>query len=326
MKRFAVTVMLAALAGASVAGADVVAVKTTAGLTYQVGGGTLDTITDATFQPPSVVTVVTTNVADAHFYNAGNSQWQNQGGSTQFGGGGANDGQYGNWALYKFDLTAVPGFAGGTVNRAEFRLHVSAGGGLTIGELGPIVSSDWDEGNKTGVYGQYPGVDETGSGGPPPAWGVSRAHPSGLNTTSYRDPNDNAAEPRQTWGDGNDLFSIDPYSGTPGGVAPIDGQHPGDGDSSKAASGIQVRPSGNSYEGWMRYDVTNIVAAWADGTLPNYGVYMERSARPIDTSESGWDTEPVLFLDYEPAAGLVPEPTGLGLLGLALLSARKRRS
>jgi MYXO-CTERM domain-containing protein len=319
--------VMAMLLVAGVAGADVAALKTSPGLTFQVGDGTVDTITDATFQPPNPVTVVTTNVADAHFYNVGNSQWKNQGGSTQFGGGGANDGQYGKWALYKFDLTALPGFAGGTVNKAEFRLHASAGGSLTIGELGPIVSSDWDEGNKYGVYGEYPGLDLTGTGGPPPAPGVSRAHPSGINTSSYQGPGGAGTSPNQTWGDGNDFFNIDPWTGTPGGVAPLDGVHPGDGDSSKKSpSGVQIRPSGNSYEGWLRYEVTAIVGEWADGTLPNYGFYMERSIRPLDTSESGWDTEPVLFIDYEPAAGNIPEPAGLGLLGLALLGFRRKRS
>jgi len=311
MRKLLMAVLCASLFLVGAASADVVAVKTSSGLTFQIGTGTLDNITDARFQSPNPVTVVTTNVADSQFYNAGNSRWQNQGASTQFGG---PDGEYGKWALYKFDLAAVAGFAGGTVDKAEFRLHAD-GGSLTIGALGPIVSSDWDEGNKTGQYGDYPGKT-------PSAPGVSFAHPSGVNTTSLRNPQDGTTAPLQTWGDGNDFFNVDPTTSAT--YAPDDSQHPGDGDSSMAASGTQVRPSANGYEGWVVYDVTDIVTAWADGTMPNYGLYLARSPR-LDTSESGWEKEPVLFVEFEPGAAPVSEPGAFGLLLMGLPALRRRR-
>jgi len=221
-------------------------------------------------------------VGDAPLQTPSNSRWNNNGIRTVTN---SKD------TLYKFDIAAVPGLVGGTVNLAELRI-VQNNGNSGTRAVGYVASHDWVEGTKDYAY---PGA----------AGGCSYAHPIGYNTG----PNQNAAggtsAPLQSWGDGTQFFS--PANDGAG------------------QRGYKTLIGGNLTP--LVFDVTDIVTAWADGSKPNYGFYNPVSGNyQFRMSEYSSADQPVLFIDYTPAARPVPEPAGLSLMGLALMAIRRKRS
>jgi len=87
--------------------------------------------------------------------------------------------------------------------------------------------------------------------------------------------------------------------------------------------------SPNPATGWYDFDVTDIAEDWLIDGDPNYGVRLVRNtaygSSDLASSEHADSTlHPELVLDLE-MARLVPEPAGLGLVGLALLALKRRR-
>lgn len=229
----------------------------------------------------AVETLVT--VADAPLNPAGNSGWMNYGTSTQ-----SRAGSSANYVLYKFDLSTLAGLSGGTINLAQLRLyHIGGNGGGSGGQaLGQLLSHDWIEGTKDNTY---PGA----------AGGASFTHPAGVNTTANRNAANGTATPWASWGAGSDS-NFSPAN---------DG-----GNNAASAWG----GGGSNYTVW---DVTGIVASWADGSLPNYGFEQAGNNFTWQMSESGSQFQPVLFIDYTP----VPEPATMALLVLGSLTMLRRR-
>ncbi len=258
------------------AGAAVVALKRDAGLNFSGGG----TYTDARFDTATVNTVT---VADTALTPAGNESWSNSGKVTQASS---------SYALYKFDLSSLAGFAGGIINKAQLRLYHTSGnggGGPSFG-LGQIMTHDWIEGTKTGGYGVYPGA----------AGGASHAHPMGYNTGPNQDASGGYTGPVASWGVNSNAFF------------------------SPAGDGANVAPvvnAGNAGVDYSVFDVTAIVTNWASGDAPNHGFYQGTANWTYQFSEAGTTSEPVLFLDYTPT----PEPATLALLALSGLALIRRR-
>jgi len=105
--------------------------------------------------------------------------------------------------LLKFDAAQANGLIGGTVNKAELRLFFDGGSGpgpdgfRDFGDqVGRITSRDWVAGNKDG---QAPGVDDG-------AQGVSRAHPASTNDGSHQDINNVSRRTRGRWFDPDGAF------------------------------------------------------------------------------------------------------------------------
>ncbi len=87
--------------------------------------------------------------------------------------------------LSKFDVAAIPAFAGSTINKAQLRLYYS-GGNTGINNTSYVTSSDWIEGTQNSAY---PGA----------AGGASFAHPMGRNTNQNQDADGGTAGPLHTW-------------------------------------------------------------------------------------------------------------------------------
>ena len=173
--------------------------------------------------------------------------------------------------LSKFKVQALPGFAGGRINKAQVRFYYS-GGNTGMGKTGYVTSSDWIEGTCTG---QYPGV----------AGGGSFAHPMGHNTNQNQNTDGGTTAPLQTWAN-NDYFAIaKDVSATYANVT---------------RAGYSA--GGDTYGGFAVYDVTSVVQLWANGT-PNYGFCTYDSAMNYNVLYSetakGADYQPVLVIDYD---------------------------
>ncbi len=205
--------------------------------------------------------------ADTHYYLsltwAQDNNYRNYGGYASI--------TYGNWPIFsKFNIAALPGFAGSTINKAQLRFYYS-GGNTGLTSTGYITSSDWIEGTGTPAY---PGA----------AGGLSAAHPMGYNTGPNQDADGGTTGPLQTWAN-NDYFAV---------------------AKDVSASAATVSKYGynaiHTYGGFAVYDVTDFVQDMADGTVPNYGfcTYSSTLNYSVQFSETthGADYQPVLFVDY----------------------------
>jgi phosphodiesterase/alkaline phosphatase D-like protein len=267
--------LLAWTLAAGSAGADVVAIKRSAGLSIDVGldstfktaiaGGTIVVYTDASTGQDVV--------DDTYFYPSGNGQYQNYGASPSIGGSAATT------VMMKFNVAALPDFTGGRVLKAQLRMYYGSGNS-GLQSTGAVTSFDWAEGNKIGTY---PGLA-------PAAPGASLAHPAGLNTSSYQDINGGTAGPLQSWAF-NGYFNPAKDGGAVV-VAPT---------FTKYTANL---PDGSnpSSDGFVVMDVTSIVQAWGDGE-PNYGTYTTHTAcnYVVHFSETviGPDFQPLLAIEYE---------------------------
>ena len=97
------------------------------------------------------------------------------------------------WALYKFDLSSIPG--GATINLAQLRIyHTGGNGGGGNGDVSTILTHAWSEAPPTTII---PGATA----------GVSLAHPSGTNTGASQNATGGGTAPLQKAGhESNDQF------------------------------------------------------------------------------------------------------------------------
>ncbi len=285
MKKLIIAIAVVIMAAPCFVHADVIALKRDAGLVYQVGGGDVDNISSPQFLSSPTTTITTVN--DTGLYGLGDGRWQNFGATTSI--------KNQTNILAKFDLSGVSGFAGGTITKAELRIHSTTGNNTA--NLYYVTGSDWAEGNQSGAF---PGATP----------GASFAHAAGINTNKNRGPGDETTAPYQTWGDGDDFFS---YADDATAAVDSGGTNTGVG------------------EAWHVWDATEIVQLWANGT-DNFGFAIDKHRNwQFDMSESGTDSQPVLFIDFEPAEITgVPEPTSiaiwslLGFIGAAYAWRRRR--
>ncbi len=258
---------LGLLIAASSTQADIVALKRSPGLT-------LSARLDARFATAitgGTITVITGQDAAADtdwYFNLGwamSNNYRNYGAQPTFNSGTP-------WFLSKFKIQALPGIAGGRINKAELRFY-HIGGNSGLGKTGYVISSDWIEGTGTG---QYPGA----------AGGASAAHPMGHNTNENQNASGGTTAPLQSWAS-NDYFAIAK-------------------DVSTAYANAGPHNAGTDF---IVYDVTSIVQLWANGT-PNYGfcTYDASKNYNVQSSETtaGADYQPVLVIDYDQHGNPVP--------------------
>jgi hypothetical protein len=244
----------------------IVAIKRSAGLTIPTGLSTqfANAINGATIQVYSGAGMV--GDTDIYFSLtwAQFANYQNYGGAAQV--------QYGNFPIFaKFNLAALPGFSGSTINKAELRYYYT-NGNTGMANTGYIISSDWIEGTQTGGY--------PGAGG-----GLSAAHPMGYNTGADQNASGGTTPPLQSWAN-NDYFdfSKDVSSTTVG----------------RAFYGYSG--GGDQWGGFVVMDVTAFVQLFANGT-PNYGfctmdpTWNNYNIQFSETSK-GAEYQPVLCVDY----------------------------
>ena len=289
------------------ASADLVALKRDAGLVHLGNTGSFlgDTNLDPAFQTLGNADVQTTVVNDAFIWNTGNARWQNTGAKGNFGGSATP-----RTLLARFDFSALTGFSGAIINKAELRLAITGGNYDPAGTaatsstpakpslgIGAISTHSWAEGNVSGLA--YPGATP----------GVSVAHPSGTNTNAHQTSSGAAHTGHsddKSWGtSSNSFFTFG-------------------GDVTATTPGTQSDTGGGR---WFVYDVKSVVEDWADGSAPNYGFAAAQSNNAFNASEIGTNLQPVLFLDFTPVA--VPEPSSflmLSALTLGLGFSRKRKS
>ena len=90
-------------------------------------------------------------------------------------------------------------------------------------------------------------------------------------------------------------------------------------------------PTAGSGE-WLEVDITDWVQDWFETPGDNHGVLVRRTSTgdydgvSFAFSEYSADTSLRPKLEIEVASSTIPEPTGLGMIGLALFALRRRRS
>ncbi len=199
--------------------------------------------------------------------------------------GGSTGAASGRPLLVKFNLDAVPNFAGSTINRAELRFY-TWGGNSGMYNTGYITFSDWIEGT---CSGGFPGA--TG--------GVSGAHPMGYNTGAYQTADGtpvNLGSPANTalapcsWANGL------PFDPAKDGVAVVHGL---------AHNFWGVTPGTNNQ--YLTIDITPILQLWASG-LTNYGLFVDTTGNygPAMSETTAADHQPTLFIQYYTP---IPDPT-----------------
>jgi len=75
-------------------------------------------------------------------------------------------------------------------------------------------------------------------------------------------------------------------------------------------------------------NITAFVQEWVDSPSANHGVLLTAGSGEIGWRMSEWSTQaqrPYLEIEYEAGAGTIPEPAGLGMIGIALLALRRRK-
>ncbi len=204
-----------------------------------------------------------------------------RGGGFEYKNYGASDTVLGSAiaVLTKFNLNALPGFAGGHVVMAQLRLYYNAGNtGLNL--TGQVTSMDWAEGDKNSGY---PGTD-------PAAPGASAAHPAGLNTSESQDAEGLTVGPLQSWAD--DAY----FDRLKDGSWDVVGR--------TETKCTVPRPDGSDPTGdaFIVMNVTAMVQDWADGK-PNYGFFTSQDTYnncTVQLSETshGGNFQPVLAIEY----------------------------
>lgn len=195
--------------------------------------------------------------------------------------GGSTVASSGRPILVKFALTAIPSFAGCTVNRAELRFYTNSGN-TGMSHTGYITSSDWIEGSRTG--------SSPGSAG-----GASGAHPMGHNAAAYQTtdgvPVALNAPGFASWANGQ------PFAPSKDGVTVVTGL---------AHNPWGIVP-GDSDTQFLTVDVTPILKLWAAGT-PNYGFFVDNTGNyyPCLSENTSTERQPTLFVEYYQ---YTPDPT-----------------
>jgi hypothetical protein len=190
---------------------------------------------------------------------------------------GASPTVAGDVGLVKFKLSQLPGFVGGHINKAELQMYFT--GGNTNPAIAQVTTQNWSEGNKIDGF----------PGAPTAMVGASWAHPNGLNTSSDQAADGTPSVGAASWGvAGNAMFNAasDISGVTFGGVYGFN------------YTGTQYSGDG-TYDGTVKWDVTQVVQAWADGTA-NYGFGVQPGNIGFTLTEAGGDYQPVLFIDYTP--------------------------
>ena len=272
---------------------DVVAIKRTPGLTD--GRGLAPAFANAIADESITVYTGQGVIADTGslYTDQGWAQsniYLNCGGSSQAGSGQP--------LLAKFGLSALPNFAGSTINKAELRFYTPSGN-QGMYHTGYVTSSDWIEGTASSGY---PGA----------AGGVSGAHPMGFNTGPYQTANGtpvNVGYPPN--------MSIAPFSwANDQPFAPAK-------DGVSVVIGVAHNPWGinptKSDSQYVTIDITPILQTWANGA-PNYGLFIDSAGNYgpyLSENATNPDWQPVLFVEYYQ---IVPDPAAPSVPSLGLVT------